>query len=145
MKLKLDTSKDRRAAVKKLFTRAMKTDNEIRLKGEPVNFGDILGLMAMMEKLTALEDLIATENVLENSLNDMLDVKDESDETREKFIGIFGGGIRIFLEEILLPHVDSMINFAINDFSNRRVNKFQTEFRETLTALRDKYNDIYKI
>lgn len=143
--MKLDTSKDRRAAVRRLFSRAMKTDNEIRIKGEPVNFGDIFGLMAMMEKLTALEDLIATETVLENSLNNMLDVKDESEAAREKFIGIFGGGIRIFLAEILLSKIDSMINFADNDFSNRRVNKYQKEFRENLTALRERYNELYKI
>lgn len=141
--IKLDTSKDRLHAVRKLFIHGERVDNFFRRDPSRVSFGNILGLMVMLEKLTALEDLIGTEIILEGSLCKMLDVKDEGTATREKFVSVFGGGVEIFLKEILIKRLENMIAFANNNFSDRRLNNFQTDFRETLTALRNRYKEIY--
>lgn len=141
--MKFDTSKDRRNVVKNLFKRAARVDDGFRRDPSRISFGDILGLMVMMEKLTALEDLITIEMILEGSLCDMLDVDDESEATRQKFVKIFGDGVENFLKHGLLDRLDNMINFANNNFGDRRLVKFQTEFRETLTTLREKYHEVY--
>ena len=141
--MKFDTSKDRRNVVKNLFKHAARVDDGFRRDPSRVNFGDILGLMVMMEKLTALEDLITIEIILEGSLCDMLEVDDESEATRQKFVKIFGGSVENFLKFVLIDRLDAMINFADNRFSDRRLAKFQTEFRETLTTLREKYKEVY--
>ena len=48
--MKLDTSKDRLLFVKKFYLRGERLDNEFR-NANRVSFGDVFGLMAMMEKI----------------------------------------------------------------------------------------------
>ena len=142
--MKLDTSRDRLDAVLKLFNKAGRIEKAFR-QNPRVSFGDVLGLMVMSEKLVALEDLIKTEMLLEVALNEMDDVKDESEETRAKFTAIFGDMSHDFLESLLIKRIDFMISFADNSFGDRRMVKFQEDFREAMIAMRERYKKIYQI
>ena len=142
--MKLDTSRDRLDAVLKLFNKAGRIEKAFR-QNPRVSFGDVLGLMVMSEKLVALEDLIKTEMILEVALNEMDDVKDESEETRAKFRTIFGDMSHDFLESLLVKRIDFMISFADNSFGDRRMVKFQEDFREAMIAMRERYKEIYQI
>ena len=142
--MKLDTSRDRLDAVLKLFNKAGRIEKAFR-QNPRVSFGDVLGLMVMSEKLVALEDLIKTEMLLEVALNEMDDVKDESAETRAKFTAIFGDMSHDFLESLLIKRIDFMISFADNSFGDRRMVKFQEDFREAMIAMRERYKKIYQI
>ena len=140
---KLDTSKDRLNTVMKLFVTARTVDDYFQRNRSRTSFGDLLGFIAMMEKLTALEDFIKTEIILEDSLCGMLNV--ENTEARKEFVSIFGSGVERFLKNILIERIDQMISFASNNFDSRRLMKFQTEYRETMMALRDRYKELYGI
>lgn len=146
--MKLDTSRERLDVVLKLFNKAGRIEKAFR-QNPRVSFGDVLGLMVMSEKLVALEDLIKTEMLLEVALevalNEMDDVKDESKETRAKFTAIFGDMSHDFLESLLVKRIDFMISFADNSFGDRRMVKFQEDFREAMIAMRERYKEIYQI
>lgn len=142
--MKLDTSKDRLNVVKKLFNRAIKINDAFRQSGQ-YTFGDVLGVMAMMEKLNALEDTIKTEMILEDALDGVYKIKDESAETKEKFVAIFAGQTWFFLKTVLATRIDYMISFANNDFNDRKLMKFQKDFRETMIEMREAYAEIYGV
>ena len=142
--MKFDTSKDRILAVRNFYLRAEKIDSDFR-NARKINFGDILGLMAIMEKLVALEDLIRTEAIFERTALELLNVPDESEDTRKKFASTFATGAEFFLDKVLIQRVESVINFTDNNFSDRRLMKFQKDLREGMTALREKYRDVYKM
>ena len=139
--MKLETSVDRLQTVKKLLSSAAKISDHFRTSEEHT-FGDILGLMAMMEKLTALGDLIRTEIILEELFNDALRLKDGN---RDKLSDIFRERTRAFLQTILIRRIETAGDFCTNDFSSSKLMKFQAEMRETMTALRGRYKEIYKI
>ncbi|MBR3747321.1 MAG: hypothetical protein IKP64_06295 [Selenomonadaceae bacterium] len=142
--MKLDTSKDRLSLVKKFYLRGGRIGSELR-KARQINFGDVFGLMAMMEKLDSLEEMIRTERILEETAINLLKVPDETAETRKKFSETFGDGAENFLKTILLPRIDALINFTDNDFVSKRLMDFQKDLREGMTELLDKYKEIYEI
>ncbi len=142
--MKLDTSKDRILAVRKFYLRGEKIDSDFR-SAKRVNFGDVLGLIAIMEKLSALEDIVRTETIFERTAVEMLNVPDETNDTRNKFAATFATGAEIFLNRVLIPRVEALINFTDNDFSNKRLLKFQKDLRDGMTQLRDKYREVYKM
>ena len=142
--MKLDTSKDRIMAVRKFYLRGEKIDSDFH-KAQRVDFGDVLGLIAIMEKLIALEELIRTEIIFERTAVELLNVPDETSETRNKFAATFASGAEFFLDRVLIHRVDSLIKFTDNNFSNRRLMRFQKDLREGMTALRDRYKEVYKI
>ena len=142
--MKLDTSKDRILAVRNLYLRGEKIDSDFRNAGR-VNFGDILGLTAIMEKLVALEELVRTEIIFERTAVALLNVPGETDATRKKFASTFATGAELFLDRVLIPRVDSLIKFADNKFSDRRLSRFQKDLRDKMTLLRDKYKEVYKM
>ena len=142
--MKLDTSKDRLLFVKKFYLRGERLDNEFR-NANRVSFGDVFGLMAMMEKIVSLEELIRTERILEDTAVNLLKVPEETAETRKKFSETFGDGAEIFLQTILLPRINALINFTDNAFVNKRLSKFQKDLHEGMTALLNKYKEIYEI
>ena len=142
--MKLDTSKDRILAVRKFYLRGEKIDSDFR-NAQRVNFGDVLGLTAIMEKLVALEELVRTEIIFERTAVELLNVPDETSETRQKFASTFATGAEFFLDRVLLHRVESVMKFADNKFSDRRLLKFQKDLREGMTHLRDRYKEVYKI
>ena len=144
MKLKLKTSADRINAVKKLFHRALRIDDEFRNSDDKTSFGDIIGLVVMMERLKALEDIIYTEIFLENMINDASDIPVD-EQTREQFMDVFAIQTRNFLRIILVRRIERAISFAENTFLDRRVVRLQKDFRELMIALRERYHEICSI
>ena len=142
--MKLDTSKDRFLVVRNLYLRGERINSDFH-NAERVNFGDVLGLTVIMEKLVALEELVHTEIILERTALELLNLPDESDKTRKKFASTFATGAELFLTKILIQRVESVIKFADNNFSDRRLAKFQKDVRDRLTALRDRYKEVYNI
>ena len=142
--MKLDTANDRLQTVQKLFRRAGKINDSLRKNASRVSFGDVLGLMVMSEKLVALEDLIKIEILLSDTADVVLKLQGE-DNAKQKFETVFAEKAKIFLEDILLGRLESMKNFADNDFSDRKLANFQTDFKETMTLMLDRYREVYKI
>lgn len=142
--VKLDTSKDRLATVKSFFNRAMKI-NDVFRSGEQVEFGDVLGLMAIMEKLTGLEDAINTEIYFEDALNDMMDIKSEREDTRQKFLSPFAQQSEHFMKTILVRRIDGLIGFTDNRYRNQQLIDFQAELSTAMVDLRKKYAEIYHV
>lgn len=142
--VKLDTSKDRLATVKNFFNRAMKI-NDVFRSGEQVEFGDVLGLMAIMEKLTGLEDAISTEIYFEDALNDMMDIKSEREDTRQKFLSPFAQQSEHFMKTILVRRIDSLLSFTTNRYKNQLLVDFQADLSAAMVDLRKKYAEIYHV
>ena len=142
--MKLDTSKDRIMAVRKFYLRGEKIDSDFR-NARRVNFGDVLGLTAIMEKLIALEELVRTEIIFERTAVELLNVPDETSDTRKKFASTFATGAELFLDRVLIHRVESLIKFADNDFTSKRLMRFQKDLRDGMTQLRDRYKEVYKI
>lgn len=119
---KLDTNLDRLKVVIELYERAEKIDDDFKAGGQP-SFGDVLGLMVMMEKLTALRELLRTEKIFENALE----------------------GRRLFVKLILVRRLRSMINFAENKFDDERLMEFQKNFRDAMKDLLKYYSEAYDL
>lgn len=143
--MKLDTSEDRLEAVKRLYARATKISDAFRRKSNRVSFGDVFGLMALMEKLNALEELIRTESFWEQAIQEIYDVEDVEEDTREKFVAATASNAYVFLKVILVTRVETLRNFTDNEYESRRLLEFQKEVYELMTALREVYEDIYGV
>lgn len=143
--LENDTPEERLAVVTKLFHRASKISDVFKRKEDRVSFGDVLGLMALMEKLTAIQDVIRTEALWEQTFADMENIKDVSEDVREKFFSTVAGNGYVFIRTVLMQRMETAVSFANNDFNDRQLMKFQKDFRETLSGMCEKYRQIYKI
>ena len=139
---KINTPEERLEVVTKLFNRATKINDSFNRNINRVNFGDVLGLIAMMEKLTAIQDLIRTEDLWEKTFAAMENIADVDEKTRGKFVSAAVGNAYVFMRTILMQHIEDAVDFAENDFSDRRLMKFQKDFRATLTELLEVYEDI---
>lgn len=139
---KIDTPEERLAVVTKLFHRAAKIDDAFKRDADRTSFGDVLGVMALMEKLTAIQDAIRTEVLWEQTLAAMENIKDVDEKTRGKFVSAAVGNVYVFMRTILMQRIEFAIKFAENDFSDRRLVRFQKNFRATLTELLEVYEDI---
>lgn len=139
---KIDTPEERLAVVTKLFNRASKLSDSFKRDGDRVSFGDVLGVMALMEKLTAIQDAIRTEALWEQTFAAMENIKDVDEKTRGKFVSAAVGNVYVFMRTILMQRIEFAIKFAENDFKDRRLVKFQKDFRDTLTELLEVYEDI---
>lgn len=142
--IKWDTSADRVNTVMAFFKLGAKISDEFR-KSENQKPGEILALMAIMEKLTAIVDAIRTEMLFEDALNDMLDIKDESKLTSKKFLSPFAKRSETFMKEILLNRIELLISFADKEFDNPKLMDFQEKLTAAMVALRKKYAEIYHI
>lgn len=142
--IKFDTSRDRLEVVLKFFKRGIKLDESFKT-GERPSFGDIMALMMTLEKLTALEDAIHTEIFFEDALNDMLDVKNETKDTRKKFFAPFAQQSERFMKNILVKRIEQVISFTANVFFDGRLINFSTELGDAMVALRKKYAEIYHV
>ena len=140
--MKIDTPEERLAVVTKLFDRAAKLSDAFKRDADRVAFGDVLGLMALMEKLTAIQDVIRTEDLWEQTFAAMEKIEGVDETTRGKFVSAAVGNVYVFMRTILMQRIEAAINFADNDFGDRRLVRFQKDFRATLTALLEVYEDI---
>lgn len=141
---KLDTSKDRLQTVKNLFNRAVKIAEAFK-KNDKDEFGDVLGLMAIMEKLSGLEDAISTEIFFEDALNEMMDIKGEREDTRQKFLSPFAQQSEQFMKSILVQRIEGIIHFTNNFYKNQQLAEFQADLSEAMVAMRKKYAEIYHV
>ena len=141
---KRDTNLDGLNVVIELYDRAKKIGDDFKESGQ-ASFGDIFGVMAMLEKLTALRELLHTEQILRNAIEGVHKIEDVSEETREKFVSIFAGQSRLFMKMILAGRLKSMINFADNKFDDERLMEFQKDFRNTMKDLLEYYSETYGI
>lgn len=141
----IDTPDARLKVITNLFNRAVKINDAFKRNADRVNPGDIVGLVALMEKLTALQDLIHTESLWEEAFANMHKVGGVSEDVREKFVSVATHSVFVFVRMILMQRIELAIRFAQNDFSDRRLMKFQKDFHATLNGMSDKYRQIYKI
>ena len=142
--IKFDTSQDRLITMIKFFKRGTQIDDELH-KSDTKETRDIMGLMVIMEKLTAVIDAIRTEMLFEEALNDMLDIKDESKRTGKKYFTPFAKRSETFMKEILIRRIELLIDFANRHFTNPSVMKFQSDLSGALVNLRKTYAEIYHI
>ena len=138
----IDTPDARLKVVMNLFNRAKKIDDAFRRDADRLNPGDVIGLVALMERLTALQDLIHTESLWEEAFANMHKVSGVSEDVREKFIAASSHSVFVFVRMILMQRIELAIRFAQNDFSDRRLVKFQKDFRETLQEILEVYEGI---
>ena len=119
----LDTCLDRIRLLTDLFDRAQKLDDDFKKNSEQVSFGDVLGLTVMIEKLTALRELLYTEKIFEHALE----------------------GRRLFVKMVLVQRLKSMIDFAENKFNDERLMDFQKNFRDVMKDLLAFYVKTYDL
>ena len=79
----IDTPDARLKVVMNLFNRAKKIDDVFRRNADRVNPGDVIGLIALTEKLSALQDLIHTESLWEEAFANMHKVGGVSEDVRK--------------------------------------------------------------
>ncbi|MBR3497587.1 MAG: hypothetical protein IKO05_01175 [Selenomonadaceae bacterium] len=141
---KLDTNLDRLKVVIELYDRAKKIDDDFKAGGQP-SFGDILGLMVMMEKLTALRELLRTEKIFENALEGIYKVEGVNDEPMKEISLIVRGQNWAFAKLVLIGRLKTMINFAENKFDDERLIEFQKDFRDAMKDLLKYYSEAYDL
>ena len=141
---KLDTNLDRLKVVIELYDRAKKIDDNFKAGGQP-SFGDVLGLMVMMEKLMALRELLRTEKIFENALEGIYKVEGVPDETMKEISLIVRGQNWAFAKLVLIGRLRSMINFAENKFDDERLMEFQKDFRDAMKDLLKYYSEAYDL
>ncbi|MBQ3337153.1 MAG: hypothetical protein IJG80_07115 [Selenomonadaceae bacterium] len=141
---KLDTNLDRLKVVIELYDRAKKIDDNFKAGGQP-SFGDVLGLMVMMEKLMALRELLRTEKIFENALEGVYKVEGVNDEPMKEISLIVRGQNRVFAKLVLIGRLRSMINFAENKFDDERLMEFQKDFRGAMKDLLKYYSEAYDL
>lgn len=141
---KLDTNLDRLKVVIELYDRAKKIDDDFKAGGQP-SFGDVLGLMVMMEKLTALRELLRTEKIFENALEGIYKVEGVNDEPMKEISLIVRGQNWAFAKLVLIGRLRSMINFADNKFDDERLMEFQKDFRDAMKDLLKYYSEAYDL
>lgn len=141
---KLDTNLDRLKVVIELYDRAKKIDDDFKTGGQP-SFGDILGLMVMMEKLMALRELLRTEKIFERALEGIYKVEGVNDEPMKEISLIVRGQNWAFAKLVLIGRLISMINFAENKFDDERLMAFQKDFRDAMKDLLKYYSEAYDL
>ena len=141
---KLDTNLDRLKVVIELYDRAKKIDDDFKTGGQP-SFGDILGLMVMMEKLTALRELLRTEEIFENALEGIYKIEGVNDEPMKEISLIVRGQNWMLAKLVLIGRLRSMINFAENKFDDERLMEFQKDFRDAMKDLLKYYSEAYDL
>ena len=141
---KLDTNLDRLKVVIELYDRAKKIDDNFKAGGQP-SFGDVLGLMVMMEKLMALRELLRTEKIFERALEGIYKIEGVNDEPMKEISLIVRGQNWAFAKLILIGRLRSMINFADNKFDDERLMEFQKDFRDAMKDLLKYYSDAYDL
>ncbi|MBO4780300.1 MAG: hypothetical protein J5497_06665, partial [Selenomonadaceae bacterium] len=114
-------------------------------KNNEDEFGDVLGLMATMEKLSGLEDAINTEIFFEDALNEMMDIKGEREDTRKKFLSPFAQQSEQFMKTVLVRRIDSLVSFTNNHYKNQQLAELQADLAEAMVAMRKKYAEIYHV
>lgn len=143
--MKFDTTNDRIAELDRLFVSAVKIEKAFKREVENIDLGDILALLAMMENIYGLKELIRTEQLFNDTMTEAFAVADETSATRQKFIALFGKNAAAFIKDILIVRLNMCLNMARNDRYDVRLAKYQADFKRTLTAMRDTYRDIYKL
>ena len=141
---KLDTNLDRLKVVIELYDRAKKIGDDFKAGGQP-SFGDVLGLMVMMEKLMALRELLRTEKIFENALEGIYKVEGVPDETMKEISLIVRGQNWAFAKLVLIGRLRSMINFAENKFDDEKLMEFQKDFRDAMKDLLKYYSEAYDL
>ena len=143
----LESNLNKIKLVTKLYERAKEIDDDFRKKEKtnPVSFGDLFGLMVMMEKLTALRDLLVTEKILENAGDAPHKLEGLSESVIDEFVFIFKGQRYMFVKMVLAQRLRSMANFANNKFEDERLMEFQKDFREIMEELLDFYVKTYDL
>ena len=143
--VKLDTYEDRYDTVVKLLTRAKKNENSFHRDGVELNLYDGLFMVMSVEKLLTVAADINTERFIETSflVIDRFDCNDK--EVWNKFFALFAAQRRIFFEEILIKRIDSILELSKSYPANRKLIKFKKELLETMTMMRERYEEICKV
>ena len=143
--MKFDTTIDRIAELDRLFIAATRIEKAFKREVENIDLGDILALLAMMENIYGLKELIRTEQLFNDTITEAFAVGDETSATRQKFIALFGRNAATFIKDILIARLGMCLSMARNERYDESLAKYQDDFKRTLTAMRDTYRDIYKL
>ena len=142
--MKLNTIDERHNLIETLIKKAFKLD-EMWVKGEE-NYDDWVANMQILKNLVSIDDMIHTERIFLDTLNDMETVRARVPEDKEIFIDIVRENLRNFIDTLLL-HI---LEFSFDDlknwgFKSEVGKKFHKEVGKKFDALIKKYQDLYDL
>ena len=108
---------------------------------------DWAGAMTTVENLAAIEEMICTEEIFLDALDDMGDVRTSDRDEKEEFMGVFlVDGLHTFSQEVLVPRLKHMRDVLSTwGFRTERGKEFGKDSCEKLDALIREYEKIYDI
>ena len=142
--MEIDTPEKRFELVKEMLDEAIELESEFDNFEDDNDWG---GAVTAWENLRAIEEMICTEEIFLDALDDMGDVRTSDRDEKEEFMGIFlVDGLHTFSQEILVPRLKHMRDVLSTwGFRTERGKEFGKDFCEKLDALIREYEKIYDI
>ena len=140
----LNTPEKRYELVAQMLDEAINLEKEFDSLEDDNDWG---GVTVAWENLLAIEDLILTEEIFLDALDDMRAVRTHDRDEKEEYMGIFLiDGLHVFNREVILPRLKHMRDVLSNwGFKTERGKAFGKDVCEKLTALIIEYYNLYDI
>lgn len=143
-KMKLDSVNDRAKVIDNLLKKSFKLD-EMFIHGEENN-DDWIANMEILRNLISISDMIHTETIFLDTLDEMKNVHSRNTEDKEIYLSIVYENLVHFVDVLLLH----LLEHSFDDLNNWEFNaevgkKFHKEVSKKLDALIKKYQDIYDL
>ena len=141
IKLKLDTQEQRFKAIDSLIQQAFKID-ELYIHDKE-NSDDWVGAMEINAMLMSVGDLIRTEGIFLDTVDEMNAISVRNSEKKELLLSVVQGKRLFFIEKILLHMIVYALDMmTIWKFKTKIGKKFYNDTQKKLNALKEKYEEI---
>ena len=142
--MKLDSVADRYEVIDKLIKKTFKLD-ALWLHDEE-NVADWSSNIEIMTNLIAISDMIRTEQIFYNALNEMDGVRTRNVEEKEFYLDIVYDKLTYFIDKLLLHLLEFTFDNLDNwQFKTEVGQKFHKDVTKKLDALIKKYQDLYDL
>lgn len=143
--MNLDTVEQRHKIMDDLVKKSFKLD-EMFLHDEDL-YNDWLSNIEIMGNLISLEKMIHTERIFLDALDEMKSVPDYNSDGKEIYMDIVSRSLDYYVDTMLLHLLEYTAYDILDDwqFETEDGKKFHKDVTKKLTALIDKYIDLYNI
>ena len=142
--MKLDDIDDRHKLIEALLKKAFKLD-EMFIHGEENN-DDWIANMEILRNLISIDDMIHTEKIFLDTLDEMESVRTRNVDEKEIYLNILYESLVYFVDTLLLHEIEHSYDDLKNwQFKAEVGQKFHKDVSKKFDALIKKYQDLYDL
>lgn len=142
--MKLESVEDRLRLIDRLLKKTFKND-ALWIRGEE-NYGDWAANMDIMTDLLSIDELVHTEKIFLDALDDMAAVRTRFEEERSVYLTMTFEGLTQFVDEVLLQTLETTFdNMNELEFKTELGQKFHKDIIKKFDVLIKNYQDEYDL